>query len=206
MVGLTRPANCPRGSSSSSSLAHGSSFHHGGYSGAAAIPGAGAVGPVPRTAASPVPFGILIERAYPGCPETAWDSHRSVWTAIVPRRNHQSPRRSAATHRSGCCERNAVVPRVLRPVRGRGTPSRPKRGPSRTILAWPLRRRPLLDDAGCVPLRRRVRARISARVRPRTGRIRSIGVGSIAPFMTEPTTPAAHTQPEALARVSSRGA
>jgi hypothetical protein len=39
---------------------------------------------------------------------------------------------------------------------------------------------------------RRVRARISARARPRTGRIRSIGVGSIAPFMTEPTTPAAH--------------
>src|SRR5208337_4470110 len=36
---------------------------------------------------------------------------------------------------------------------------------------------------------RRVRARISARARPRTGRIRSVGVGPIAPFMTEPTTP-----------------
>src|SRR5208283_3683426 len=48
-----------------------------------------------------------------------------------------------------------------------------------------------------------VRARISARARPRTGRIRSIGVGSIAPFLpTEPTTPAAHAQPDASARES----
>ena len=51
------------------------------------------------------------------------------------------------------CEKIVHDPRVLRPVGGRGTPSRPKRGPSRTILAWPLRRRPLPNDAGCVPLR-----------------------------------------------------
>jgi hypothetical protein len=47
--------------------------------------------------------------------------------------------------------------------------------------------------------RERVRARTSVQVRPRTGRIRSTGVGSIAPFETEPTTPAAHTKPEAPA-------
>jgi hypothetical protein len=29
-------------------------------------------------------------------------------------------------------------------------PSRPKRGTSRTVLAWPLRQRPLLDAAGCI--------------------------------------------------------
>ena len=39
-----------------------------GYSGAAAIPEAGAVGSVPRTAASPDPFGILIGRPYSGLP------------------------------------------------------------------------------------------------------------------------------------------
>jgi len=32
--------------------------------------------------------------------------------------------------------------------------TRPDCGPSRSVLAWPLRRRPLLDDAGYVPLRR----------------------------------------------------
>ena len=121
VVGLTLRANCPRGSSSSSSLAHGSSFHRGGYSGAAVVPEAGAVGPVPRTAASPAPFGILIGRAYPGCPETAWDFHRSVWSTIVSRRDHQSPRRAAATNRIVCRGRRAVAPHVLRLVRELGT-------------------------------------------------------------------------------------
>ena len=56
-----------------------------------------------------------------------------------------------------------TVPRAAERIRGispmlpqaweLGTPSRPKRDPSRTILAWPLRHRPLPDDAGCVPLR-----------------------------------------------------
>src|SRR5208282_1926986 len=92
-------ANYPPGSTAPSSLAHGSSFRHLGYSGAAVIPEAGAVGPVPRTAASPVRFGILMGRAYPGCPETAWDSHRSVWSAIVSRRGHQSLRHVVASNR-----------------------------------------------------------------------------------------------------------
>ena len=153
MVGLTRPANCPRGSSSSSSLAHGSSFHLIGYSGAAAIPEAGAVGAVPRTAASPARFGILIGRVYPGCPETAWDFHRSVWSTIVSRRNHQSPCRVAATNRNGCREERRVTPRCFGRLRSLAPRLGPKRGSSRTVLAWPLRQRPLPTAAGCVPFR-----------------------------------------------------
>ena len=42
----------------------------------------------------------------------------------------------------------------LRQAWERGLPTRPKRDPSRTILAWPLRHRPLPDDAGCVASRR----------------------------------------------------
>jgi len=38
----------------------------------------------------------------------------------------------------------------LRQVRERGLPTRPKRDPSRATLAWPLRHRALLPDAGCV--------------------------------------------------------
>jgi len=38
----------------------------------------------------------------------------------------------------------------LRQARGRGLPTRPKRDPSRTTLAWPLRQRPLPCAAGCV--------------------------------------------------------
>jgi len=79
--------------------------------------------------------------------------------------------------------------------------------------SWPLPNYPCLAPssppvAGRRWLRpspgRRVRARTSARVRPRTGRIRSIGVGSIAPFKTEPTTPAAHAKPEAPAKGAAR--
>ena len=32
--------------------------------------------------------------------------------------------------------------------------TRPNCDPSRSVLAWPLRHRPLLDDAGCIPLAR----------------------------------------------------
>ena len=142
---------CPRGSSSSSSLAHGSSFHHDGYSGAAAIPEAGAVGSVPRTAASPVPFGILIGRADPGCPETAWDFHRSVRPAIVSRRDHQPPYRVAATNRNVCREERPLTPRCFSRLRSVAPRLGPKRDPSRTILAWPLRQRPLPTTAGCIP-------------------------------------------------------
>jgi len=64
------------------------------------------------------------------------------------------------------------------------------------------RYRPLL--AAYLSRSGKVRARTSARARPRAGRIRPIGVGSVAPFETEPTTPAAHTEPDAPARATGR--
>ena len=65
------------------------------------------------TAAFSDPFGILIGRTYPGLPGTAWDFHRSVWPALVSRRNHQSPRRSATTNRIlSPRERDCLPPRA----------------------------------------------------------------------------------------------
>jgi hypothetical protein len=158
-VGPTSQANSPRGSAVSPSLAHGCSFHHAGLLRSSCHPQSGVGGADERTAAWPGLFAMLMGLGCPGEPGTAWDSHRSVWPAIVSRRNRQSPRRSAATNRSVCCGRDRRSQQiedlpVLRQVRVLGTPSRPKRGPSRTILAWPLRHRPLPDDAGCIPLPR----------------------------------------------------
>ena len=41
---------------------------------------------------------------------------------------------------------------MLRHGLERGTTAGPKRAPSRCILAWPLRHRSLLADAGCIVL------------------------------------------------------
>ena len=193
-------ANCPHGSTTSSSLAHGCSFRLMATPEQLPSPKQRLEGANRRTAASPDPFALLIGLGCPGGTRdgvgfspVSVDSHCvQASPPITPTARSDQPYR--------VLRRNPPGPLVLPQAWELGTPSRPKRDPSRTILAWPLRRRPLRDDAGCIPLRRRVRARISARVRPRTGRIRSIGVGSIAPFMTEPTTPAAHAKPEAQAK------
>ena len=50
-------------------------------------------------------------------------------------------------------ENGEPSPTRLRQVRELGLPTRPKRGTSRTTLAWPLRHRPLPADAGCVASR-----------------------------------------------------
>jgi hypothetical protein len=89
-------------------------------------------------------------------------------------------------------ERSSWTPRcfsrlgslALRRGRNVAPPELSLPGPFVAAHCWP--------TLAAYPSVRRVRARISARARPRTGRIRSIDVGSIAPFMTEPTTPAAH--------------
>jgi len=47
---------------------------------------------------------------YPASAGTAWDFHRSVWSAVVPRRGHQSPCRFAAPNRRACCEGKRAVP------------------------------------------------------------------------------------------------
>ena len=58
----------------------------------------------------------------------------------------------------------------LHPAWELGLPSEPKRDTSRTIFTWPLRRRSLPPDAGCVPSFE-VRVKISVRAWTRTGRI-----------------------------------
>src|SRR5204863_2834940 len=82
----------------------------GGYSGDAAIPEAASLGGDVRTAASPDRFAVLMGPAYPACAGTAWDFHRSVWSAIVPRRGHQSPCRFAAPTRPLGCEGKRAIP------------------------------------------------------------------------------------------------
>jgi hypothetical protein len=53
-----------------------------------------------------------------------------------------------------------------------GPPSEPKRAASETVFTWPLRRRLLPSDAGCLPRRcRQVRVKISKRAWTRSGKI-----------------------------------
>ncbi len=48
-------------------------------------------------------------------------------------------------------EEGRISPSRLHQVREIGPPSEPKRDASRTIFTWPLRRRSLSPDAGCIP-------------------------------------------------------
>ncbi len=58
----------------------------------------------------------------------------------------------------------------LHPAWELGLPPGPKRDAPRTIFTWPLRRRSLPPDAGCIPSFE-VRVKISVQARTRTGRI-----------------------------------
>lgn len=153
-AGATSCANYPLGSVTSSSLAHGCSFRRSATPEQRPSPKRKSVGPTATPPHRPTVSPCLSVWLTQERPETAWDFHRSVWPAIVSRRDHQPPRRAAGTNRSVCRERILWEPRVLPQASELGTPPRPKRGPSRTILAWPLRQRPLPCAAGCVPLRR----------------------------------------------------
>lgn len=58
-------------------------------------------------------------------------------------------------------QRTSCDPRpMLPPVRGLGIPTRPNRGTSRTLFAWPLRHRLLPCGAGCVPPLREFERRV----------------------------------------------
>ena len=77
----------------------------------------------------------------------------------------------------------------------------PRRDPSRSVLAWTLRHRSSPAGAGCLPFRRKVRARSSGRARTRPGKIRSsFHRKETALFETEPSTPAVHTSRDAKHR------
>lgn len=70
------------------------------------------------------------------------------------------------------CEGGRISPSGLHQAWELGPPSEPKRDTSRTISTWPLRRRLLPPDAGCVPRIYRVRVESSERAWTRPGRIR----------------------------------
>jgi hypothetical protein len=83
------------------------------------------------------PFRCAYGFGWPGCSgsaaRTAWDFHRSVWSAIVPRRHHQPPCRSAAGNRRTCREgkRQLPPPQGFGRLRSVAHRRRPKRDTSR---------------------------------------------------------------------------
>ena len=78
--------------------------------------------------------------------------------------------------------------------------TRPNRDASRSIIAWPLHRRPYGTTLAAYPSRRRVRAMTSVRGRTRTGRIR---FRRTAPFETECENPSTHANARHQARGTS---
>jgi hypothetical protein len=154
---VLRGSNCPHGSVNVLLRKHGTSFHPWrGYSGDAAIPEAaslrGETTAPPRGRTVSPCLWVRVARRRPG--------RRGTFTGQCGQPLCSG---DATSHRVGPQQRTAVCaargdggpssPR-LRQARERGLPTRPKRDTSRATLAWPLRRRPLPDDAGCVPSRR----------------------------------------------------
>jgi hypothetical protein len=154
-------ANCPHGFAATNLLTTGPPFAVAGFRRRQLLrgschPQATAPGEHDRAAASPRPVRLgLIGLVYPGDPGTAWDFHRSALSALVTRRRHLTPRGSEG--RTVTFSSKTVPDETVQCFSTGGSlahHTRPDCGPSRSVLAWPLRRRPLLDDAGYVPLRR----------------------------------------------------
>jgi hypothetical protein len=120
-VGAPRCANYPRGPVVSPSLTHGCPFHLAATPRQLSSPKRGPLGPFLAPPHDPTVSESLWVRFSPAAPGTAWDSHRSAWLAIVPRRNHQPPYRVTTTSRVACRERRLRDAAVLRPAKGRGT-------------------------------------------------------------------------------------
>ena len=120
-VGTPRCANCPRGPVVSSSLTYGCPFHLAATPRQLSSPKRGPLGPFLAPPHGQTVSASLWVWFSPVVPETAWDSHRSAWTAIVSRRNHQPPYRVTTTSRVACRERRLRDAAVLRPAKGRGT-------------------------------------------------------------------------------------
>ncbi len=120
-VGAARGANCPRDPVVSSSLTHGCLFHLAATPRQLSSPKRGPLGPFLAPPPDPAVSASLSDGVAPATPGTAWDSHRSAWTAIVSRRNHQPPCRVTTTSRVACRERRQRDTAVLRPAKGRGT-------------------------------------------------------------------------------------
>jgi hypothetical protein len=152
----------------------------GGYSGRAVVLKTGAAGvPSPsRRVVWPL-RQRLIGQHYPGAGGLSGDdvglSPVSVISHCVPAAAPNTPMVCCLCFPPASCARTAPCGQQqdepagspkLRRVGERSSPSRPKRATSRTGVAWPLRRRPLPCDAGCVPLRREFEQRFLDRHGP----------------------------------------
>jgi hypothetical protein len=102
---------------------------------------------------------------------------------LFSRRPHQAPGMSSVDtrppHRGKLVHADPTPALQMR--EDPGAHARPNRDASRSIIAWPLRRRPYGTTLATYPSRRRVRAVTSVRGRTRTGRIWFQGT---APFET----------------------
>jgi hypothetical protein len=97
-------------------------------------------------------------------PDEPGDYDHRCSAAIVNRRDHLTPRGPegrTVTFSSETAPCGAV--RCFSTSWSLARRTRPDCGPSRSILAWPLRHRPLPDDAGCIPLRREFFAESSSK-------------------------------------------
>ncbi len=153
--GFSRRANCSHGLDMEPSLSNGPAYHPEiGLHRQGCHPREGETGavfpsPARRRIISPEAYRYALLR--PSGPETPWDFHRSVPSAILSRRERQTPRRSTGSNRISAGGKD-LTPSTLRGVGGRGAPPGPKRAPSRTVPAWPLRCRRLPSDTGYIPL------------------------------------------------------
>lgn len=120
-VGAARRANFPRGPVVASSLTHGCPFRPWATLGQLSSPKRGPLGPFPAPPPGQTVSVSLWVWVSPVEPGTAWDSHRSAWTAIVSRRSHQAPCRVTTTNRVACREQRLRDAAVLRQAQERGT-------------------------------------------------------------------------------------
>lgn len=157
LASASRQANCPHGSTPSSALDYGCSFRPLATPEQLSSPRRRRWGRPPRRRIAG-PFRHAYRSGLPGDPQGT-PRRRGTLTGQRGRplcpgetTNHLDGPQQPTVACAAAGDRPA--PRMLRQAWERGMPSRPKRDPSRTILAWPLRRRPLPAGAGCIPLRR----------------------------------------------------
>ncbi len=104
-------------------------------------------------------------------PGTTWDLVGQVFPSFSPGETTKHPHVSAVDNRLFHGQRLRPPTPALQTREDPGAHERPKRDSSRSITAWPLRRRPCGTTLAAYPSRRRVRAVTSARRRTRTGRM-----------------------------------
>jgi hypothetical protein len=127
---------------------------------------------------------------------------RSGFLTVFSRRPHHAPGMSSVDTRPPHRERVVPPPSALQTRADPGAHTRPNRDASRSLIAWPLHRRPYGTTLATYLSCRRVRAVTSVRGRTRTGRM---WFNRTAPFETWYENPSTHAnaghepRPEAAA-------